>query len=384
MQSALGTASALRGRKIAVFLDYDGTLTPIVSDPDQALITEEGRRAVGRLSLGDQTAIVTGRSTDKVKSFLKLDPKDAKLYYAGSHGLHICGGADSIDILHPVAVRARASLEAVRDTLQQRLAGVPGFHVEDNVLCISAHYRNVADSERAGVAETVARVLDEQTLEPAAVQRALHDLSMQRRPQDASSVASTSGWGAEERGASGAGEEEVGGFPRADGQDAAGLSGQATRASTPAKGPASSKAEGEQPSPSAAPGTAIWGRLQAYRGKCVHEIKPICDWHKGKAVEWLYAQMAHKRAQERAAAWPGGAPPEQAPLVPIYIGDDVADEHGFEAVKRLHPEAIAVKVTANDADANADPTAADYTLASPVEVIQFLQELADRDGSTSA
>jgi trehalose 6-phosphate phosphatase len=30
-----------RGKKIVVFLDYDGTLSPIVNDPDRAFMSDE-------------------------------------------------------------------------------------------------------------------------------------------------------------------------------------------------------------------------------------------------------------------------------------------------------------------------------------------------------
>ena len=36
----------LTGKHIAVFLDYDGTLTPIVRNPDRALISEDMRSTV--------------------------------------------------------------------------------------------------------------------------------------------------------------------------------------------------------------------------------------------------------------------------------------------------------------------------------------------------
>ena len=40
----------LAGRELAVFLDYDGTLTPIVDRPEDAVISDEMRDAVRRLS----------------------------------------------------------------------------------------------------------------------------------------------------------------------------------------------------------------------------------------------------------------------------------------------------------------------------------------------
>ena len=38
------------GRRLAVFLDYDGTLTPIVDRPDDAVISESMRAAVRALA----------------------------------------------------------------------------------------------------------------------------------------------------------------------------------------------------------------------------------------------------------------------------------------------------------------------------------------------
>jgi hypothetical protein len=36
-------AAAAKGKQVAVFLDYDGTLSPIVEDPDRAVMTDEVR-----------------------------------------------------------------------------------------------------------------------------------------------------------------------------------------------------------------------------------------------------------------------------------------------------------------------------------------------------
>lgn len=73
------------GKQIVVFLDYDGTLSPIVNDPEKAFMTDEMRSAVHEAAECFPTAIVTGRSRDKAVAFVKL--KD--ICYAGSHGMHI-------------------------------------------------------------------------------------------------------------------------------------------------------------------------------------------------------------------------------------------------------------------------------------------------------
>ena len=35
-----------KGKKIAIFLDYDGTLSPIVDDPDRALMADDVRKTI--------------------------------------------------------------------------------------------------------------------------------------------------------------------------------------------------------------------------------------------------------------------------------------------------------------------------------------------------
>lgn len=66
-----------------------GTLTPIVSNPEAATMSESTRGVVRRLAELFPSAIVSGRSRLKVQSFVQL----AELFYAGSHGMDITGPA---------------------------------------------------------------------------------------------------------------------------------------------------------------------------------------------------------------------------------------------------------------------------------------------------
>ncbi|CAL5369134.1 unnamed protein product [Camellia sinensis] len=79
--------NASKGKQIVMFLDYDGTLSPIVEDPDRAYMSDAMRTTVRKLARYFSTAIVSGRCRDKVYSFVQL----AELYYAGSHGMDIKG-----------------------------------------------------------------------------------------------------------------------------------------------------------------------------------------------------------------------------------------------------------------------------------------------------
>ncbi|XP_073033324.1 probable trehalose-phosphate phosphatase D isoform X2 [Primulina eburnea] len=79
--------SATKGKQIVLFLDYDGTLSPIVNDPNRAFMTDRMRSAVREVARHFPTAIISGRSREMVYDFVKLD----EVYYAGSHGMDIVG-----------------------------------------------------------------------------------------------------------------------------------------------------------------------------------------------------------------------------------------------------------------------------------------------------
>ena len=84
-----------------------GTLSPIVSDPDKAYMPVGMRNAVREAASLFPTAIISGREREKVFSFVQLQ----ELYYAGSHGLDICGprteGEENMYQYMPEKVNAR-------------------------------------------------------------------------------------------------------------------------------------------------------------------------------------------------------------------------------------------------------------------------------------
>ena len=64
--------ATLQGRRLVVFLDYDGTLTPIVSRPELAFMSKDMRSMVRSVAKRFTTAVVTGRSREKVFKFVSL------------------------------------------------------------------------------------------------------------------------------------------------------------------------------------------------------------------------------------------------------------------------------------------------------------------------
>lgn len=62
--------AAAGGRQLALFLDYDGTLTPIVERPEAAVLGEDMRAVLRRLAARHPVAIVSGRDLAEVRALL--------------------------------------------------------------------------------------------------------------------------------------------------------------------------------------------------------------------------------------------------------------------------------------------------------------------------
>ncbi|CAN6294878.1 unnamed protein product [Urochloa humidicola] len=153
--------AAAKGKQVAVFLDYDGTLSPIVEDPDRAVMTDEMREAVRGVAARFPTAIVSGRCRDKVFGFVKL----SELYYAGSHGMDIRGpttaGADQErSVLCQPAAEFLPVIEEVYGKLVGSVeAAIQGAKVENNKFCLSVHFRCVEESAWGQLFDRVRAVL---------------------------------------------------------------------------------------------------------------------------------------------------------------------------------------------------------------------------------
>ncbi|KAL5753509.1 hypothetical protein ACOSP7_021729 [Xanthoceras sorbifolium] len=155
---------ASKGKQIVMFLDYDGTLSPIVDDPDQAFMSNKMRKTVKKLARCFPTAIVSGRCRDKVYNFVKL----AELYYAGSHGMDIKGPETGSSykkrdqsVLFQPASEFLPMIDEVYKKLVEKTKSTPGAIVENNKFCLSVHYRCVDEKKWSEVALQVRSVMKE-------------------------------------------------------------------------------------------------------------------------------------------------------------------------------------------------------------------------------
>ncbi|CAL5020477.1 unnamed protein product [Urochloa decumbens] len=250
-----------QGRKIAVFLDYDGTLSPIVDDPDKAFMSPVMRAAVRNVAKYFPTAIVSGRSRKKVFEFVKLK----ELYYAGSHGMDIVTSVAEHNTekcreanLFQPASEFLPMIDEVSKALLKAISGIEGASIENNKFCVSVHYRNVAEKDWGVVARLVNEVLED--------------------------------------------------FPR----------------------------------------------LKVTNGRMVLEVRPVIDWDKGKAVEFLLQSLGLNDSEN---------------VIPIYIGDDRTDEDAFKVLRERNcGYGILVSQVPKD-------TEAFYSLRDPSEVMGFLNSL---------
>ena len=132
--------------RIALLTDYDGTLTPIVSNPDIAKLGDDMRLLLRKIATLMPVAVVSGRSRGKVESFVRLP----EVWVAGAHGFDISGPEGSGIIFRP-AEQYREALRVAAAELRVVLATIPGSLVEDNDFAVSVHYRNVADDDVAAI-----------------------------------------------------------------------------------------------------------------------------------------------------------------------------------------------------------------------------------------
>ena len=131
-------AAATNDARLAMFLDYDGTLTPIVRRPERAVLSNSIREILRMLVANMPVAILSGRDLEDVRRRVDVEG----IFYAGSHGFDIAGPRE---LRKQVATEFLPILDAVEKELKQKLADIHGALLERKRFSIAAHYREVTD-----------------------------------------------------------------------------------------------------------------------------------------------------------------------------------------------------------------------------------------------
>ena len=147
-------AARLDGRRPALFLDYDGTLSAIAPRPELATLPAETRDVLRRLGARFPLVIVSGRAREDVASLVDLPA----LTYAGSHGFDIAGpppveGAAPLRLEVGEGVPGR--IEAAARQLGRDLAGIPGVLIEPKRFAVSVHFRQADERDLPRIEQAV-------------------------------------------------------------------------------------------------------------------------------------------------------------------------------------------------------------------------------------
>jgi len=145
------SARIAKAPHLFLFLDFDGTLTPIEPHPNMVRLPPQGAARLQALHLAPRVSmmIISGRERNDLQSRVGVPG----IIYAGNHGLEISG--PGLVFVEPTAVECRGALQALATDLAHRIAAIPGAFVEDKGLTLSVHYRLAPPNSAETVRQTV-------------------------------------------------------------------------------------------------------------------------------------------------------------------------------------------------------------------------------------
>lgn len=135
-------AQITRHSRILVASDFDGTLSPLVDHPGEAVLCPEAPAVLARLAAMHprvMLAFLSGRSLADLAS--RLGPAVEHAILAGNHGLELRGA--HLDWIHPSAFTARPCLERLIAQLAPGVKDFAGVELEDKGASLTLHYRRM-------------------------------------------------------------------------------------------------------------------------------------------------------------------------------------------------------------------------------------------------
>ena len=126
-------------RRVFVLSDYDGTLVPIVRQPDRTRLSQATRDMLERLIHHPHVlvGVISGRSLQTLRALVPL----RGLYYVGNHGAEVSG--PGLRFIHPQIKAYRPVLRKIARQLSPILSQIRGAHLESKGLSLSLHWRQV-------------------------------------------------------------------------------------------------------------------------------------------------------------------------------------------------------------------------------------------------
>jgi trehalose 6-phosphate phosphatase len=124
---------------VLLAFDYDGTLAPIVEDPEKAFMRASTRGLLERAAKLYPTVVISGRARDDAVRLLQGVGVRAVV---GNHGL---------EPWHGIGV-VTEKVRSWRSLLESHLAHLKGVQIEDKVFSLAVHYRRSREKKRARMA----------------------------------------------------------------------------------------------------------------------------------------------------------------------------------------------------------------------------------------
>ncbi len=125
-------------KQLVFFLDYDGTLTPIVESPELAVLSKDMKDIIENIASLHTVAVVSGRMREDVQNLVDIK----NIFYAGSHGFDI-KGPGGFTMIHPVAEKTIPLVAEIIEKLKNEFQNIEGALVEEKKFSVAAHYRKV-------------------------------------------------------------------------------------------------------------------------------------------------------------------------------------------------------------------------------------------------
>lgn len=129
-------------KKIAIFLDYDGTLVPFKPKPGQAKPSPSLVGLVKRISLQKNcfVTIISGRSMPELEQFFPV----RTISLAALHGIQVRFSTGR-EFLFKKALEAKPLIEGIDSASKKKFASVKGILFQNKGYGFTLHFRNVQE-----------------------------------------------------------------------------------------------------------------------------------------------------------------------------------------------------------------------------------------------
>ncbi len=140
-----------RSARIALFLDFDGTLTRIRPRPEDVHLEPEMRQSLAVLARSPRfrVCVISGRKQSDLRERIRVPD----VRYLGLHGWDDGSGPELSDT-------TRAILYCAKLRLKPCIALLPGVWIEDKDQILAVHFRGAGESSRTRAAEVVHAVAE--------------------------------------------------------------------------------------------------------------------------------------------------------------------------------------------------------------------------------